>query len=281
MTVKKHDNGKWYCKFAVRGVRKHLLCAGATCEKEAKEMENAFKYKLQQQLNGVIPKEMKNVYFKRIKVLYTNHAKNNHKKFKNQIYYLNSLEKYFDNGKPVNNIKPKDIENFKSYLKNEKKLKNSSINRYLEILSKMFNLAIDNGELIENPVSKAGMLKEDNISIRFLTAEEEKRLFHSIDRIAPYLSPIVTMALQTGMRRGEILNLKWHNIKDGYIELLETKSNRKRYIPISCILKDVLDSIPKNSEYVFLNSKTGKPYTDFKKSWHKILDDAKIYDSMI
>lgn len=52
------------------------------------------------------------------------------------------------------------------------------------------------------------------------------------------------MALQTGMRRGEILNLEWSNIKNGYIELLETKSGRMRNIPISSTLNDVLTNIP-------------------------------------
>ncbi len=276
MSVKKHDNGKWYCRFSIRGNRQHLLCAGATTEKEALEIENAFKYKLQQQMNGVIPKDQKNVYFNRLKELYIKHAKNNHKKYKNQKYYLNGLEAYFSKGKPVNNIKPNDIETFKRYLRDTRNLKNSSINRYLEILSKMFNLAIDNIELTENPVSKAGMLREDNVEPRYLSAEEERRLFKSIDKVAPYLRPIVTMALQTGMRRGEILNLKWSDIKNGYIQLLETKSGKSRNIPTSETLLNTLNSIPKSSEYVFINPKTNKPYTDFKKSWHKVLDDANI-----
>jgi len=275
MAVKKHSNGKWYCRFTIRGERKHLLCVGATNKAEAEDLEAQYKYRLMQQQNGVMPRDTKNVYFKRLKDLYTRHAKNNHKKFKNQKYYLDSLEKYFGNSKPVNKIKPVDIEAFKTYLKTQK-LKNSSINRYLEILSKMFNLAIDNKELTENPVSKAGMLREDNVDPRFLSADEERRLYKSIDKFAPYLRPIVTIALQTGMRRGEILNLKWTDIKDGYIQLLETKSGKSRNIPTSQTLLNALNSIPKVSEYVFINPRTNKPYTDIKKSWHKVLDKANI-----
>lgn len=51
------DEDKWYTKFTIRGVTKHLLCAGATTQKEALEIENGFIYKLQQQMNGVIPKD--------------------------------------------------------------------------------------------------------------------------------------------------------------------------------------------------------------------------------
>lgn len=281
MAVKKHSNGKWYCRFTVKGERKHLLCVGATNKAEAEALEAQYRYKLMQQQNGVLPREIRNVYFKRLKALYINHAKNNHKKYKNQKYYLDGLEEYFSNGQPVNKIKPEDIEKYKSHLKQkilkgDKRLKNSSINRYLEILSKMFNLAIDNKELSENPVSKAGKLREDNIEPRYLSVDEERRLYKSIDKFAPYLRPIVTIALQTGMRRGEILNLKWTDIKDGYIQLLETKSGNSRNIPTSTTLLKALKSIPKVSEYVFINPKTNKPYTDIKKSWHKVLDKANI-----
>lgn len=276
MTVKQHSNGKWYCRFSFRGKDMHRLCRGATTKSKAEEIERAIIYDLELQEHGYKVKEQKNVCFRRLKQLYISHAINNHKIYKNQVYYLNALERYFGNSKPVNNITPEDIEKFKTYLRSEKKLKNSSTNRYLEIFSKMFNLAIDNGELTENPVRKAGMLREDNITVRFLLAEEERRLYKSVDKVAPYLKPIITMALQTGMRRGEILNLKWSNIKCGYIELLETKSGKMRNIPISSTLQDVLNSLSKDSEYIFVNPKTNKPYTDIKKAWHKVLDDANI-----
>lgn len=280
MTVSKHNNGKWYCKFTIRGVTKHLLCTGATNEKEAKEIENAFKFRLQQQMNGVIPKEQKNVYFKRLKELYTKHAQTNHKRFRNQYYYLERLGNYFDNCKPVNNIKPKDIQKYIDYLRCDRKLKNSSINRYLEILSKMFNLAIDNGELTENPLQKVPKLHEDNHIIRYLTSNEEQRLFASIDIIAPYLRPIVTTALQTGMRRGEIFGMKWNYIdfNNHIIYVLDTKSGKSREIPMSEVLYNLLQSYPKVSEYVFVNPKTHKPYTDIKKSFNKVKELAQVYN---
>lgn len=276
MTVKQHSNGKWYCRFSFRGKDMHRLCRGATTKSKAEEIERAIIYDLELQEHGYKVKELKNIYFRRLKELYTSHAINNHKRFRNQVYYINSLERYFGNSKPVNDITPEDIEKYKAHLRNDRKLKNSSINRYLEILSKMFNLAIDNDLLTENPVRKAGMLREDNISVRFLLIEEQKRLYKSVDEVAPYLRPIITMALHTGMRKGEILNLKWSNIKCGFIELLETKSGKMRSIPISPILRDVLNQLPKVSEYIFVNPKTNRPYTDIKKSWHKVLNNAGI-----
>ena len=61
MTITKR-NGKYYCRFQINGERHHYLCSGASSVKEAEKIENAFKYKLQQQQNGVIPKEDKKRY---------------------------------------------------------------------------------------------------------------------------------------------------------------------------------------------------------------------------
>ncbi len=70
------------------------------------------------------------------------------------------------------------------------------------------------------------------------------------------------VALQTGMRKGEILNLEWDNInfEYGFIDLLKTKTNRPRKIPLSTGLKAILRTIKQESKYVFTNPKTKTAY---------------------
>ena len=194
----------------------------------------------------------------------------------------------------MQDISPIHIEDFKEFLRTERKVKNSTINKYLMILSKMFNIGIDNEILSKNPVEKVSKLRNDNHKIRYLTADEEKRLFNEIEKeydvldkytrqrkiVQPYLylKPIVTVALQTGMRRGEILNLKWSNIdfEQGFIELLETKSGKSRQIPLSKTLKNMFLQMPKTDEYVFINHQTGKPYTTIQKSFSTVIKKANI-----
>jgi integrase len=48
-----------------------------------------------------------------------------------------------------------------------------------------------------------------------------------------YLRDIVECAILTGMRKGEILSLRWDQIRDGFIYLRETKTNEPRQIPIN------------------------------------------------
>lgn len=82
------------------------------------------------------------------------------------------------------------------------------------------------------------------------------------------------------MRRGEIFSLKWSQIdfNNGFIEVLKTKSGKARKIPISprldLLLKEILAT--SNSEYVFINSATNKPYVDIKNAFSTVLEKANI-----
>ena len=271
-------NGKYYCRFQIDGERHHYLCNGATTEKEARKIEDGFRYKVQQQQNGIISKKEKNLKFSVLIDLYCKYSKTNNKAYKNNIYFLKTIINFFGNNTNSNKIQPKDIEAFKEYLKNTKKLKNSSINRYLHVLSRIFSLGKSNKLVLENPVKYVKQLLEENHKIRFLTLEEEKRLFEVIQYNKSYLYPIVVCALQTGMRKSEILNLKWENIDFEYrfIELLETKSGKSRKIPISETLWKILNNQKIDNEYIFTNPDTKTRYKDIKKSWDNLLKDAKI-----
>ncbi|HBH18293.1 MAG TPA: hypothetical protein DDX14_05035, partial [Cyanobacteria bacterium UBA9579] len=126
-------------------------------------------------------------------------------------------------------ISPFMIENYRAKRKKSRKkdgslIKPATINREIEVLRKMFNIAIDNGWAIENPCSsrKIRPFREDNKKERYLEPEEENRLLNACTGEYEYMRPIVVCALHTGMRRGEILNLKWDcvDLKNRYITLL-------------------------------------------------------------
>lgn len=289
-------NEKWYYQFMLNGERKHGLCPGASDKKEAEQYESTIKFRLVQQQNGVIPREEKNVPLYKLRTMYEKYSKTNKKSYKSDIYMLNIITNYFGGNMIVQKITPCKIEQFKDFLKTERNSKNSTINHYLTLMSKMFNIGIDNGIVRNNPLQKVGKLREDNNKTRYLTIAEEKRLFKEIEReyevldrdtkqkkfVQPYLylKPIIITALQTGMRRGEILNLKWENIdmEQNFIELLETKSGKARKIPISPTLNNVFKNIKRTSDFVFVNPKTNQPYIDLKKSFHTVIDRAGIKD---
>jgi integrase len=145
----------------------------------------------------------------------------------------------------------------------------------------MFNLAIDWGYAKDNPVRRVKLFSEDNLNLkeRILTDDEEERL---LEASKSHLRPIILTALHTGMRRGEILGLKWHQVDlaKRIIRVEKTKSGKNRFIPISEFLMLELVKLKKEngtSQFVFLNPRTRKPMTDVKTSFNAATRRAGIY----
>jgi integrase len=154
----------------------------------------------------------------------------------------------------------------------EKKLKPATVNRELAVLKRMFNLAILWKKAKENPVRAVKFFKEDPFPERILTYEEEERLLRcSSER----LRPVVIMALNAGMRYGEIISLKWEfvDLRNRVIRVVKTKNGKMRKIPINSLLLNVLESMPKTGENVFGGE---KPYKSIRNSFEKACKDAGI-----
>lgn len=88
------------------------------------------------------------------------------------------------------------------------------------------------------------------------------------------------MALYTGMRRGEIFNLKWFDVdfNRGLIQIRESKSGKKRVVPINVTIKMLLDDLKPKSEYVFPSPKTGGKLDNIKRSFRRAVTEAGIED---
>jgi integrase len=115
---------------------------------------------------------------------------------------------------------------------------------------------------------------------RILTEAEEDIL---LEACSDTLRPIIVVALNTGMRRAEILNLKWNQIdfEDRKIRVEKTKSGKVRFVPVNNNLFYVLKSLRAESgqsPFVFLSPKTGKPYLDMKTGFKGACKRAGISD---
>ena len=172
----------------------------------------------------------------------------------------------------------------KKKLKSEKIVGNkpATINRHVAILKHMFTKAVE-WDMVEEDASKrihrVKLLEEQNARLRYLATEECNRLIDACDK---HLQPIVMTALHTGMRKGEILKLKWENIdlKHGFILLDRTKNGERREIPISQTLKSVLQGIIRRLDvpFVFYDTETGTPYRNVQRSFNSAMKRAKISD---
>ncbi len=71
-------------------------------------------------------------------------------------------------------------------------------------------MAFDNELIDSTPMRRVRLLKESVSRERFITADEEAKLFAKLTGRRDHIRPVVTIALNTGMRRGEILDLQWN-----------------------------------------------------------------------
>lgn len=263
----------------IDGVRYHKAIKGCTNHKDAVKAESVVKSELMRGRYELVENTNNTTLAQAIE-LYLDYSRANKKSYKLDINYCKVFIEQWGKNLRLKDLTPQKIERFKSIMKADHQ--NSTVNRYLEALSKMFNIAISNNLAKENPLKEVKKLKQNNYKIRFLTKEEEKALFEVFyeNKSYHYFIPIVICALQTGMRKGEILNLKWSNIDfdNKFIELLQTKSGKARKIPISQKLMKELLQIreTKISEYVFANPYTKNRYQFIHKGFDEAVRKANI-----
>ena len=140
----------------------------------------------------------------------------------------------------------------------------------------MFRKAQEWGKALDNPVKHQRPLRVNNGRLRYLSLEEMQRLLAVADGV---LHPILIAALYTGLRRSELFRLTWQDVdfKRGLMRVLHTKNGEGREIPMTDILRDTLQQLPRrlNSDYVF-PGKTGHGLVDIRKRFNRALREAGI-----
>jgi len=206
-----------------------------------------------------------------------NYSKVNKKSWKDDGYRLQKFISFFGNIY-LHEITPLEIEKFKSE-KIGQGLSKTTVNHYLKILKRLFNVAIDWGYTTVNPVKRIKFYSEkDSLKERILTQEEEDRLLQAASE---RLRAILVVALHTGMRRREILDLNWEQIdfEDRLIKIHKAKSGKPRKVDINSILFDELLKLKaekRNNPYVFCNTDTSKPLVTVRRSFENACRRAGI-----
>jgi integrase len=147
------------------------------------------------------------------------------------------------------------------------------------VLSKIFSLAFD-AELIDsNPGRRVRKFGTDTRRTRYLTFDEEARLFEKLEG-QERVQRIVAMAINTGMRQGEIFNLTWFDV-DLSRNLFHVRVSRTAEIgsfPNNQTIRTMLERLPRISEYVFPSPKTEGRLVDVKFRFDKAKREAGIRD---
>jgi integrase len=267
MTLWKRGNVFWAYVY-VNGIR-HAKSTGTGNRRLAEQIEQRFKEELNLKRQGVsqLAPEMP---FGELAARFLSDGI--HKPW--HVDRLKVLLPYFGET-PIGQITKNLALAYRRHRHAEKTLSETTVNRDLEALRRMLFWAVDEGLLSANPLSRVRMVRERRKPRFVLSVHEENRLLQSA---APHLRSIIIIALDTGMRRGEILAQRWEHIDLDRGLLLVTHSKtaegEAREIPLTARLAELLRSQQQPDGLVFTYK--GRPIKKIKTAWKAAIRRAGI-----
>lgn len=152
--------------------------------------------------------------------------------------------------------------------------KHSTLNRQIGALKACLQKAVEWKQIEEHPLANLKPLKvDDGAVVRYLSPDEGGRLEAALLHATPWLRTFVTVALHTGLRRGELWSLKWVDVDlDKRMLVVHggmAKSGQTRHVSINDTAHDALAAWRHDGEEIF-------GHHEFKKSWATLLRRADI-----
>jgi integrase len=187
---------------------------------------------------------------------------------------------------PLARITPAMIDVVK--LQRAEHVKKSSVDRNLQVLRRFFNWCIKQGLATDNPLRRVKFFRADTKRLRYLTDEEFARLLGEASKItrSPYLRAAIEIAVFTGLRRSNVLGLRWEWVDwlNRVIRVPRTKSGKPLAVPLNVTAYRVLQRLWSergDSPYVFSHTSganAGDAVQDLKKGFHTAVANANISD---
>ena len=177
-----------------------------------------------------------------------------HKGVASEHYRLWAMTNRLGKNKPITAITSKDIASYK--VERQKEVTSASVRRELNLLSSLFETAKNEWEIntLNNPVIAVKRPSDSVARDRRLTPTEKKQLLsESLRTGEQQLHLAILIALNTGMRQGEILKLKWNDIDYDRNQIIvrDTKNGQNRVIVLSGAVKGGLLKTSHNHEKIF------------------------------
>ncbi|HHF2887837.1 site-specific integrase [Vibrio diabolicus] len=206
----------------------------------------------------------------------------------------NSFEHLMD--RPLTEIKAWDIQ---QWITERRKLGRApaTIEYCVNRLRAAFNRAVEWEFIDSHNLSSVKLIKQDNTRIRYLSKEEENSLLEGIQarnqsvrksdktkaqlKFVDFFEPLVITAMNTGMRKGELLTLKWEHVSfpNRYLTIRSenAKSKKTRTIPLNDTVLKLFESWRAqnpDADYVFVAN--NQPVEFFQYPWQSLLKEADI-----
>jgi len=282
------DKGTWWIEFSLRGNYVHESIPGARTQAQAERAEN----KRREEIYEGKYNPIKKLFSEFVDEIFLPWSTANKRSYREDDQRSVTLKAFFGE-KHLRDIKPMMIEKFKrerlaTPTKHDTEERPrprtpASVNRDLACLSKILSMAFDNELIDSNPMRRVRLLKENGSRERFITADEEVKLFAKLTGRRDHIRSVVTVALNTGMRRGEILDLHWEHVNfiARTIFIARSKTGKTRTIPMNDIVFEELKALKQDAgtrDFVFSVSKTGVNIDSIKTGWRNACAAAGLVD---
>ena len=267
---KRKDSQNWWATWYDKNGKRNRRSLGIDDKKSAEAL--AAKWAQEDFLEEHF-KKVPEVPFSEALLKYARAQRRDHPKHfsTNTRYLLKMLQSSFGSYL-LSEINTADIRRFID--ERRKTVKDGTVQKDVATLKAILNRAVEDGDLANCPVfPKMKPLKARN---RYLTPDEENRL---VLASAEHLVPLIRIAVETGGRLSELLNLSWSNVdmQIGSITFLDTKNGEDRTVRLTSRAKAVLACIgPKVSGPVFTYN--GRAIKSVKTAFNKARMKAKLTD---
>jgi integrase len=176
---------------------------------------------------------------------------------------------------PIGRIHKSMVADYRRRRHAQKTITDTTVNRDLEALRHILFWAVDEGFLAVNPLTRLRLVPERRKPRSVMSVEEERKLLAAA---APHLREIVATSLDTGMRRGELLNQRWEHVdfnrKLLFVSRSKTAGGEGREIPLTERVHSLLFSRrqPEGLVFTFHN----RPVRIIKTAWKAAIRRAGI-----
>ena len=219
---------------------------------------------------------------------YRHYSKVQHRSHKSYVEpALKMWERELDTTAQLSTITPAQVEDAK--LRRAEHVGRSTVDKDLGVLKALFNWCMARGLATFNPVRKVKGFREDNTRLRYLTETEYQRLIEEAGKRnvrSPFLAEKITLAVHTGLRRGNLFDLHWDQVDllNQVLRVPRTKANHPHAVPLNETAMATVTSLRRDrsdSPYVFHHmggKHDGQPVKDVKNSFRAALEAAGIED---
>jgi integrase len=303
-TWKRPDGSKgscWHFHKTINGVRYRDRIPTARTKAQAEEAERQIVAEIHAGTYGKPQGKIKMKEF--VETHYRLWARGNKRSWKNDESRVKPILEFFGN-RMLCEITSSLVLEFRGWLQDiptthDRWRSPASVNRALQLLSRIFSRSIKVKKWHRNPCSKAEMgdqrllLRGERQRRRWLKPNERERLTAALEayrksddaRKNPHLDKIILLDLHSGLRKTELLKLRLEDcdFEAGLIRVRETKTDEPREVAMNTTARLILSELVTAARcdgfpYLFTNPRTGQRYTDVKKAFKRLLRDSGIDD---